>query len=211
MSPVVSPYDPLPTINSALLRNPPDAVPPTDELESLHAELKLLRERTLERAKKAGEDLKIIEESMRRMKEKEKGKAKALEKVKKERGCTCSYRYVRATLLLFAFVFVLGQCSSPATHAPSRVFTRYFLPATNVICPTSDYEHDPFACNIVTCTCAVRGALVSPPALESGLVLCCPSRWYGLDNPPLLLWCSAMHCATLSSGSHATPKRRRCA
>ncbi|KZT74031.1 hypothetical protein DAEQUDRAFT_285768 [Daedalea quercina L-15889] len=88
MSPVVSPYDPLPTINSVLFRNPPDAVPPTDELESLHAELKILRERTLERAKKAGEDLKAIEESMRRLKEKEKGKAKALEKVKKERGFT---------------------------------------------------------------------------------------------------------------------------
>ncbi|KAH9914454.1 histone acetyltransferases subunit 3-domain-containing protein [Fomitopsis serialis] len=88
MSRVVSPYDPLPPINSTLLRNPPDAVPPTDELEGLHAELKLLRQRTLERAKKAGEDLKIIEESMRRLKEKEKGKAKALEKVKKERGFT---------------------------------------------------------------------------------------------------------------------------
>ncbi|TFY60232.1 hypothetical protein EVJ58_g5286 [Rhodofomes roseus] len=88
MSPAVSPYDPLPTISSVLFRNPPDAVPPTDELEGLHAELKLLRQRTLERAKKAGEDLKIIEESMRRLKEKEKGKAKALEKVKKERGFT---------------------------------------------------------------------------------------------------------------------------
>ena len=60
MSPVVSPYDPLPTINSALLRNPPDAVPPTDELESLHAELKLLKERTLERAKQTcGELLEV--------------------------------------------------------------------------------------------------------------------------------------------------------
>lgn len=125
MSLVVSPYDPLPTINSTLLRNLPDAVPPTGELESLHAELKLLRERTLERAKKAGEDLKMIEESMRRMKEKEKGKAKALEKVKKERGCTCSYSYLRTTLSLFAFLLVyVNALLSPlaSTYAPSRVF-----------------------------------------------------------------------------------------
>ncbi|KIO05609.1 hypothetical protein M404DRAFT_8994 [Pisolithus tinctorius Marx 270] len=42
----------------------------------------------MERAKKAGEDLKTLEESMRRMKEKVKGKAKAMEKVNRERGFT---------------------------------------------------------------------------------------------------------------------------
>lgn len=129
MSPVVSPYDPLPTINSALLRNPPDAVPPTDELESLHAELKLLKERTLERAKKAGEDLKIIEESMRRMKEKEKGKAKALEKVKKERGCTCHYSYSPCYTLTIAFILVLmNALLSPLTRlAVSSLHVSYWL------------------------------------------------------------------------------------
>ncbi|KAL6308673.1 hypothetical protein BKA93DRAFT_524277 [Sparassis latifolia] len=87
MSSIVSPYDPPPTIHSVLFKSPPETVPPTDELEALHTELTLLKQRTLERARKAGEDLKTIEESMRRLKEREKGKAKAVEKVKRERGC----------------------------------------------------------------------------------------------------------------------------
>ncbi|KAL0947717.1 hypothetical protein HGRIS_013802 [Hohenbuehelia grisea] len=73
-------------LRSSLVKNPPDAVPPTDELEALHAELLELRKKTLERAKKAGEDLKTIEESYRRMREREKGKAK----VKREREYTPS-------------------------------------------------------------------------------------------------------------------------
>ena len=89
MSSGVTPYaSPIP-IRSSLFRSPPDAIPPVDELEALQNELKLLKQRTLERAKKAGDDLKTIEESMRRLKEKEKGKGKAIDKVKKERGCTC--------------------------------------------------------------------------------------------------------------------------
>ena len=36
----------------------------TDELESLHAELHQLRQKTLERAKKAGDDLETVEESL---------------------------------------------------------------------------------------------------------------------------------------------------
>ncbi|KAG0699009.1 histone acetyltransferases subunit 3-domain-containing protein [Suillus ampliporus] len=79
----------LPTpARSPLFRNTSDTVPPTDELEALQAELKLLRHKSLERAKKAGEDLKTIEESWRRIKEREKGKAKAVEKVKRERALT---------------------------------------------------------------------------------------------------------------------------
>lgn len=54
-----------------------------------------LRQRNLERAKKAGDDLRAIQESMRRLKEKEKGKAKAVDKSKRERGCA----YIR--LLIF--------------------------------------------------------------------------------------------------------------
>lgn len=88
MSSLPTPYPSPAPIRSGLFKNPPESVPPTDELESLHAELKILKQKTLERAKKAGEDLRIIEESMRRIKEKEKGKARAVEKVKKERGCT---------------------------------------------------------------------------------------------------------------------------
>ncbi|KIK96681.1 hypothetical protein PAXRUDRAFT_825704 [Paxillus rubicundulus Ve08.2h10] len=80
---------PLPlAVRSSLLKNPSESVPPVDELESLHSELKLLRQKSLERAKKAGEDLKTIEESMKRAKEKIKGKAKAIEKANRERGFT---------------------------------------------------------------------------------------------------------------------------
>ncbi|KAJ7891342.1 histone acetyltransferases subunit 3-domain-containing protein [Mycena olivaceomarginata] len=75
-------------IRSAIFKGPPKEVPATEELESLHEELKQLKAKTLERAKKAGEDLKTIEESMRRMKEREKGKAKLIEKVKRERDYT---------------------------------------------------------------------------------------------------------------------------
>ncbi|KAJ7118989.1 histone acetyltransferases subunit 3-domain-containing protein [Mycena epipterygia] len=82
------PSRPQSPIRSILFKGPPDAVPATDELEALHEELKSLKAKTLERAKKAGEDLKTIEESMRRMKEREKGKAKLIEKVKRERDFT---------------------------------------------------------------------------------------------------------------------------
>ncbi|KAJ6630274.1 histone acetyltransferases subunit 3-domain-containing protein [Mycena sp. CBHHK59/15] len=89
MASKLAPYSrPQSPIRSILFKGPPDAVPATEELESLHEELKLLKMKTLERAKKAGEDLKTIEESMRRMKEREKGKAKAIEKVKRERDYT---------------------------------------------------------------------------------------------------------------------------
>ncbi|KAF8191619.1 histone acetyltransferases subunit 3-domain-containing protein [Mycena galopus ATCC 62051] len=84
----LAPFRPTSPIRSAIFKEPPDAVPATEELESLHEELKQLKAKTLERAKKAGEDLKTIEESMRRMKEREKGKAKQIERVKRERDYT---------------------------------------------------------------------------------------------------------------------------
>ncbi|KAF8638797.1 hypothetical protein AX17_001856 [Amanita inopinata Kibby_2008] len=84
MSAKLFPYTPPPPLRSVLIRNASDTIPPIDDLEQLQSELKLLKQRTLERVKKAGEDLKSIEESMRRMKEKEKGKAKATDKVKRE-------------------------------------------------------------------------------------------------------------------------------
>ncbi|KAF8437558.1 histone acetyltransferases subunit 3-domain-containing protein [Boletus edulis BED1] len=88
MSSKLQPYT-LPSVaRSSLFKNQPDAVPSIDELESLHSELKLLRQKTLERAKKAGDDLKTIEESMRRAREKVKGKAKAIDRVNRERGFT---------------------------------------------------------------------------------------------------------------------------
>lgn len=88
MSSKLLPFTQPTSARSLLFKNPPETVPPTDELESLQAELKVLRQKSWERAKKAGEDLKTIEESMKRIKEREKGKAKAVEKVKRERGCT---------------------------------------------------------------------------------------------------------------------------
>ena len=87
MSSILSPYPSSPPLFSPLIRDPPDVIPPIDDLETLQAELKLLQQKAHERAKKAGNDLKAIEESMRRMKEKEKGKAKAIEKVRKDRAC----------------------------------------------------------------------------------------------------------------------------
>lgn len=71
----------------SLLKAPSETVPGVDELESLHEELKKLKRDSQERAKKAGHDLKTIEDSMRRMKEREKGKAKAIDKSKPEREC----------------------------------------------------------------------------------------------------------------------------
>ncbi|KAI0333155.1 hypothetical protein GY45DRAFT_1245565 [Cubamyces sp. BRFM 1775] len=90
MSSSVSPYAALPAIRSSLFHSPPDTVPPTDELEQLHAELTALKQKSLERARKAGDDMRAIEESMRRLKEKEKSKAKALQKAERERGYTPS-------------------------------------------------------------------------------------------------------------------------
>lgn len=89
MSSIVTQYSIPPTIRSVLLKTQPDAVPPTEELDALQNELKLVKLKTLERARKAGDDLRTIEESMRRLKEREKGKGKAIDKVKKERGSTC--------------------------------------------------------------------------------------------------------------------------
>lgn len=108
MSSIATQYSFPPAIRSILLKNQPDALPPTEDLDALQAELKIAKQRTLERAKKAGDDLRAIEESMRRLKEKEKGKGKAIEKVKKERGCTCS---------LFA---VFGALLMPCYHMYSR-------------------------------------------------------------------------------------------
>ena len=82
----VTQYPTPPPIRSSLLKNPPDAIPSIDDLELLQEDLRKLKQRTIERMKKAGEDIIAIQESFKRIKEKEKGKGKAVEKVKKERG-----------------------------------------------------------------------------------------------------------------------------
>jgi transcriptional adapter 3 len=84
MSSPLAQYPQVLPFRSRTAKTPPDAVPPTEELEALQADLIELRRHTLERAKKADDDLRTIEESMRRLKEKEKGKAKVVEKMKRE-------------------------------------------------------------------------------------------------------------------------------
>ncbi|KAI0317478.1 histone acetyltransferases subunit 3-domain-containing protein [Amylostereum chailletii] len=86
MSPVLASYEHPTPYRTTLPKSFAESVPPTDELEKLQAELNELRQRSLARAKKAGDDLRTIEESMRRLKEKEKGKARASDKVKREHG-----------------------------------------------------------------------------------------------------------------------------
>lgn len=90
MSSGLSSYGPPPTIRSTLFKNPSDGIPSTDELEALKADLKLFKDKTMERARKAQEDIRMIEESMRRLKEREKGKAKASGPPRKERACECT-------------------------------------------------------------------------------------------------------------------------
>lgn len=84
MSSLLDPYPQVHPFRPQTVKNPPDAVPPTEELELLQTDLNELRQQTLVRAKKAEDDLRTIEESMRRLKEREKGKAKVVEKMKRE-------------------------------------------------------------------------------------------------------------------------------
>jgi hypothetical protein len=84
MSSLLAQYPQVHPFRSRTVKNTPDAVPPTEELEALQTDLIELRRQTLERAKKADDDLRTIEESMRKLKEREKGKAKVVEKMKRE-------------------------------------------------------------------------------------------------------------------------------
>ncbi|KAN0141056.1 Histone acetyltransferases subunit 3 domain containing protein [Lactarius tabidus] len=77
-------FPPVPPFRPQIVKNTPDNIPPTEELQALEADLNELRLHTLERAKKADDDLRTIEESLRRLKEREKGKAKAIERAKRE-------------------------------------------------------------------------------------------------------------------------------
>ncbi|KAI0034982.1 histone acetyltransferases subunit 3-domain-containing protein [Vararia minispora EC-137] len=89
MAPILAAYVPPTSFRHNVGRAPSEPVPPTDELEALQRQLQDLRQQSLERARKASEDLRTIEDSMRKLKEREKGKAKAAaEKVKRERGFT---------------------------------------------------------------------------------------------------------------------------
>jgi len=93
MAHVITPYLPVSTLRSQLLTNPPSAVPGIDDLLSLEAELKALRNKSQSRVKKADHDLRNLESLQRKLKDKErdrdKGKIKDKSKVKRETTGTC--------------------------------------------------------------------------------------------------------------------------
>ncbi|KAF9255509.1 kinase-like protein [Marasmius fiardii PR-910] len=68
-------------LRSSLLTQPlnKSSVPPIEELDWLLLELKVLKEQSINRAKKAESDVKTVEDSFRRMKEREGGKGKGRE------------------------------------------------------------------------------------------------------------------------------------
>ncbi|KAI3609910.1 transcriptional regulator ngg1 [Moniliophthora roreri] len=80
---MLHPFQAVPPLRSSLLTQPlnKDQIPPTEELESLLSELKTLKQRSTERAKKAEADAKTIEESYKRMKERERDKGKGRERL----------------------------------------------------------------------------------------------------------------------------------
>ena len=120
MSSFVSQYTPLPIPRSTLFHSPPDTVPQTDELVQLQKELLEFKEKSIERAKKAGDDIRAIEESMRRLKEKEKGKMKAIQKAERERGRAC-FLLRHVPLYLPVYYVTLDYCSLPSR--PTRSLT----------------------------------------------------------------------------------------
>lgn len=140
MSSIVAQYSIPPAIRSVLLKNQPDALPPTEELDALQAELKTAKQRTLERAKKAGDDLRTIEESMRRLKEKEKGKGKAIEKIKKERGCMCSPVVLSSVELMVVIVHPHVSSREPmCAHTIKLNRARILFAARHTCCTSSSY------------------------------------------------------------------------
>jgi len=64
--------------------NTQDVIPSTDDLHALYAELTSRRQLFEGLEKKARSDIKLGEESMRRMREKDKGKSKATAQIKRE-------------------------------------------------------------------------------------------------------------------------------
>jgi len=110
------------SITSPLLKNPPEAVPPTDELERLYSELKFAGQRAAERKRKAEEDLRTIEESMRRMAEKEKGKSKAVDKVKRERDCAYGSVLFPSSFLIIPHICLFIIYSFRWVQPPTLVF-----------------------------------------------------------------------------------------
>ncbi|KAL1747469.1 histone acetyltransferases subunit 3-domain-containing protein [Schizophyllum fasciatum] len=79
----LSVFPPPPEVRSTLFKHhPSDVIPPTSELEQLHTELRILKQKVIERSHKAENDLRIVEDSLRRMKEKEANRS--VDKIKRE-------------------------------------------------------------------------------------------------------------------------------
>lgn len=88
----MAPFQPAPPLRSALLKNPGDTLPPVAELNALQNELRMIRAKLENRAKKASSDQRAIDETMHRMQASEKAKRKTVEKVKREqRECESVY------------------------------------------------------------------------------------------------------------------------
>ncbi|KAF9265930.1 hypothetical protein L218DRAFT_956900 [Marasmius fiardii PR-910] len=85
---MLNPFPAVTPLRSSLLTQPlnKDTVPPIEELESLLSELKVLKQRSVDRAKKAESDVKTAEDSFRRMKEREREKGKGREKLEDTRS-----------------------------------------------------------------------------------------------------------------------------
>ena len=120
MSSILSPYPSSPPLSSPLIEDPPDAIL---SIADLRAELELLQQKAYERAKKAINNLKAIEECVRRMKEKEK--ARAIEKSRKDTICACFC--IRFPTLSHVTVY-----STP--YIPSSLLLTRTLSDVNVAC-----------------------------------------------------------------------------
>jgi transcriptional adapter 3 len=84
MSSSLVPYPSVHPFRSRIVKSTSNVIPPTEDLEVLRAELTKLLQDTLERARKADEDLRTIQESMRKLEEREESKAELVERTKRE-------------------------------------------------------------------------------------------------------------------------------
>ena len=107
MSQPLLPYAVPAKLQSPLLHESPDTIPPTDELEAVQNELKLLKQKSLERARKADGDLKAIEIAIKKLRAREKGKSK----VKREQSCTFNNLYLVCGPLLIQLIIVAASLS----------------------------------------------------------------------------------------------------
>lgn len=89
---------PLP-LRTTVVRKAPDLLPATEELEQAEAELRNLKRRSLDCARRVGEDLRALDESVRRIRERDRAKQRPVDRIKKERGCE-----------LMIFIYLIVEC-----------------------------------------------------------------------------------------------------